>query len=119
MLALLLTLIISAFNADQADVAGNWRVEFVVPTGERMVMMTINQKESALSGRVINEDGEFPVEGKIAGDKVTIEWSVPEQGEQLRIIMDGTIQGDDINGVARLAGVGEGSLFAHRLSRNP
>jgi hypothetical protein len=119
MLALLITLILSAVTADPADVAGNWRVEFVVPTGERMVMMTINQKGATLSGRIVNEDGEFPVEGKIADDQVTVEWSVPEQGEQLRIIMSGTVHGDDINGVARLAGVGEGSLFAHRLSRNP
>ena len=119
MLALLIALFFSAYTPVEADVAGNWRVEFVVPTGERMVMMTINQKGSALSGRIVNEDGEFPVEGKIAGDQVTVQWSVPEQGEQLRITMAGTVQGDDINGVARLAGVGEGSLYARRLSRNP
>jgi len=119
MLSVLMTLLVSALPFAQADVAGNWRVEFVVPTGERMVMMTINQKGSALSGRVVNEDGEFPVEGKIAGDQVTIQWSVPEQGEQLLITMAGTVQGDDINGVARLSGVGEGSLYARRLSRNP
>ena len=46
-----------------ADVAGNWRVEFVVPTGELTVTMTINQDGTKLTGRVINEDGEFPLEG--------------------------------------------------------
>ena len=119
MLSLLATLFLSALAFAQADVAGNWRVEFVVPTGERTVMMTINQKGSTLTGRVVNEDGEFPVEGKVSGDQITAEWVVPEQGEQLRITMAGKVEGDDINGVARLAGVGEGSLYARRLSRNP
>jgi len=119
MLSLLMTLLVSALAFAQADVAGNWRVEFVVPTGERSVMMTINQKGTAISGRVVNEDGEFPMEGKIAGDQVTAEWLWPEQGEQIKITMSGTVQGDDINGVARLGNVGEGSLYARRLSRNP
>jgi hypothetical protein len=89
MLSLLTTLLVSALAFAQADVAGNWRVEFVVPTGERTVIMTINQKGTAISGRVVNEDGEFPMEGKIAGDQVTAEWLWPEQGEQIKITMSG------------------------------
>src|SRR5262245_48473286 len=114
---ILLLVSVSAFA--QSDVAGNWRVEFVVPTGERTVMMTINQRGSALSGRVVNEDGEFPVEGKIVEDRVTVEWTVPEQGEPMKITMNGKVRGDDIEGTARLGNIGEGSLYAHRLSRNP
>jgi hypothetical protein len=119
MVSVLITLLLSAAAFAQADVAGNWRVEFVVPTGERTVFMTINQKGSTLSGRVVSEDGEFPMAGKIAGDEVTAEWTVPEQGEQLKITMAGKVEGDDINGVARIGSVGEGSLYARRLSRNP
>ena len=103
----------------QADVAGNWRVEFVVPTGEVAVNMTIIQKGTTLSGRVINEDGEFPVKGQIVDDKITVEWTVPEQGEQMTITMNGTVRGEEINGTARLGNVGEGSLSARRVSRNP
>jgi len=114
---ILLMASVSAFA--QTDVAGNWRVEFVVPTGERTVMMTINQRGSTLSGRVVNEDGEFPVEGKIVEDRVTVEWTVPEQGEPMTITMNGKVRGDDIEGTARLGKLGEGSLYAHRLSRNP
>jgi hypothetical protein len=105
--------------AVQADVAGNWRVEFVVPTGEVAVNMTINQKGDALSGRVINEDGEFPMRGRIVENDITVEWTVPEQGEQMTITMRGTVHGEDITGTARLGNVGEGSLTAHRTSRNP
>jgi len=103
----------------QSDAAGNWRVEFVVPSGETMVNMTINQKGTTLSGRVINEYGEFPLTGRVVDNHVTVEWTVPEDGEQVTITMSGTLVGDDITGTARLGNIGEGSLTAHRMSRNP
>lgn len=103
----------------QTDVAGNWRVEFAVPTGEIAVNMTINQSGRSLSGRVINEDGEFPLKGTIEGDQITVSWVVPEQGEQMEIVMKGTVTGETIDGTARLGNVGEGSLSARRVSRNP
>jgi hypothetical protein len=102
-----------------ADVAGNWRVEFAVPTGEIAVTMTINQVGTTLSGRVVNEDGEFPLKGTVRDDEVTVVWTVPEQGRQLEITMNGKVEGEYITGTARLANVGEGSLTARRTSRNP
>jgi len=119
-LALVAALLFAAVSVfAHADVAGNWRVEFVVPTGEMGVNMTINQQGETLSGRVVNEDGEFPLKGKVNGDEVTVTWTVPEQGEPLEITMNGTIDGEYITGTARLGRVGEGSLSARRTSRNP
>lgn len=103
----------------QTDVAGNWRVEFVVPTGEMATNMTLNQKGTTLTGRVVNEDGEFPVEGKIVDDQITVEWTVPEQGQPMKIVVRGKVRGEEIEGTARLGNVGEGSLYARRVSRNP
>lgn len=103
----------------QTDVAGNWRVEFVVPTGEMATNMTINQKGTTLSGRVVNEDGEFPIQGKIVDDQITVEWTVPDQGQPLKILMTGKVRGEEIEGTARLGNVGEGALYARRVSRNP
>jgi hypothetical protein len=117
LLAALLFASVSVFA--HADVAGNWRVEFVVPTGEMGVNMTINQQGETLSGRVVNEDGEFPLTGKVSGDEVTLTWTVPEHGEPLEITMNGKIEGEYITGTARLGRVGEGSLSARRTSRNP
>jgi hypothetical protein len=116
MLALLAA---AAPRAANADVAGNWRVEFVVPNGEMGVTMTINQNGGKLTGRVVNEDGEFPLEGNVAEDQVTVTWTVPEQGSPMQITMKGKIEGEYITGVARLGNVGEGSLEARRVSRNP
>ena len=108
-----------AFVIAHADVAGNWRVEFVVPTGELAVTMTINQDGAKLTGRVVNEDGEFPLEGTVADDEVTVTWTVPEQGATMQITMKGKVEGEYITGTARLGNVGEGSLEARRISRNP
>jgi len=103
----------------QADVAGNWRVEFVSPSGDHAVNMTINQNGRALTGRVVDEYGEFPAKGTIEGNQITVSWVVPEDGEQVEIVMKGTVAGETIEGVARLGNIGEGSLSARRVSRNP
>jgi len=105
--------------AAPANVAGTWRVQFVTPNGEAAVTMTLNQDGEKLSGRIVDEYGEYVVSGSIAGDQVTVTWSVVEEGKPLQITMKGTVDGEYITGVARLGNVGEGSLEARRTSRNP
>jgi hypothetical protein len=100
----------------QPNAAGEWRVTFVVPTGTRSVSMVINQKGSKLMGTVINEDGEFPLEGGVSGDQVTVVWSVPEDGKLIEITMTGKLAGDSITGTAKLGNIGEGSLTARRTA---
>lgn len=102
-----------------ANVAGVWRVQFVTPNGEAAVTMTINQNGDKLSGRVVDEYGEYVVGGSIDGDQVTATWTVMEEGKPLPITMKGKVEGEYITGVARLGDVGEGSLEARRTSRNP
>jgi hypothetical protein len=117
MLAILLVVMTSALAP--SDVAGNWRVEFATPTGDFGTTVTLNQDGGKLTGRAVNEDGEFPVEGTVTEDQVTFTWTVPEQGGQMRITVKGKIEGEYINGTARLGNVGEGSMEARRVSRNP
>ena len=119
MVVLQMVLLAMVALAGPANVAGNWRVEFATPTGEIGVTMTINQNGSKLTGRVVNEDGEFELTGSVADDEVTVVWTVPEQGAPMQITMKGRIEGEYITGTARLGNVGEGSLEARRTSRNP
>jgi hypothetical protein len=100
----------------QASAAGEWRVNFVVPTGTRSVNMVINQQRATLSGTVINEDGEFPLKGRITDDQVTIVWSVPEAGKLMELTMKGKLSGDTITGTLQLGEVGEGPLSARRTA---
>ena len=112
-----LVAVLSAFVAPvlaQPSAAGEWKVNFVVPTGTKFVNMVINQQKTTLSGTVINEDGEFPLTGTIVDDLVTVIWTVPEDGKLMEITMKGKLAGDLITGTAKLGNVGEGMLTARR-----
>ena len=100
----------------QANAAGEWRVNFVVPTGTRSVEMVINQQRTTLSGTVINEDGEFPLKGRITDDQVVVVWSVPEAGKLMELTMKGKLAGDTITGTLQVGDVGEGPLSARRTA---
>jgi hypothetical protein len=95
--------------------AGLWRVQFVAPLGQRAVTMTINQNGEKLTGHVTDEFGEYPIAGRFADGRVTVAWSVSEEGRELEITMSGTLDGDEIRGTARLGDVGEGTLVARRI----
>jgi hypothetical protein len=112
-----LVAVLSAFAVPvlaQPSAAGEWKVNFVVPTGTKFVNMVINQQKTTLSGTVINEDGEFPLTGTIIDDQVTVVWTVPEDGKLMEITMKGKLAGNLITGTAKLGDVGEGSLTARR-----
>ena len=98
----------------QPSAAGEWKVNFVVPTGTKFVNMVINQQKTTLTGTVISEDGEFPLTGRIIDDQVTVVWTVPEDGKLMEITMKGKLAGNVITGTAKLGNVGEGSLTARR-----
>ena len=114
---LVLAALLSAFIAPvlaQPSAAGEWKVNFVVPTGTRFVNMFISQEKTKLTGTVVSEDGEFPLSGRIEGDQVTVAWEVPEDGKMMEIVMKGKLTGNVISGTAKLGNVGEGSLTARR-----
>ena len=97
------------------SVAGQWRVDFVTPLGQNWIIMTINQSGARLSGHATDEFGEYELNGRVAGDEVTVVWSVAEDGKMLEITMKGKLESPTvINGTAKLGDVGEGPLSARR-----
>ena len=117
-LCLALCVVSVPLRADEEGAAGNWRVEFVTPQGQVGINMTINQTGTKLTGRVTDEYGEWPIEGRLTGDQLTVVWTVPEDGKLLEITMKGKLDGDVITGTAKLGDVGEGPLRARRVSVN-
>jgi len=107
-------LVSASLVAQQPNVAGLWRVEFVTPLGQVGVNMTINQSGVRLTGHVTDEFGEYEINGRIADTQVTVVWSVPEDGKMLEITMKGKLEGNVITGTAKLGDVGEGPLSARR-----
>jgi hypothetical protein len=114
LLAVLALAVVSASVLAQQSAAGMWRVEFVTPQGQVGLNMTINQTGTKLTGRVTDEYGEWPIEGKLTDGEVTVVWSVPEDGKMMEITMKGKLEGNLITGTAKLGDVGEGPLSARR-----
>lgn len=108
-------LLAAALVAGQQGPAGEWRVQFATPLGQHMVIMTLNQSGARLTGHVVDEYGEYPLEGRFEGTKVTAAWAVYEAGKRLEITLRGTLDGNVINGVAQLGDAGEGPLIARRI----
>jgi hypothetical protein len=111
---LLAVIAVSVPALAQQSAAGVWRVEFVTPQGQVGLNMTINQTGTRLTGRVTDEYGEWPIEGRLTDGQVTVVWSVPEDGKLLEITMKGKLEGNVITGTAKLGDVGEGPLSARR-----
>ena len=114
LVALLALSAIPATVVAQQSAAGMWRVEFVTPQGQVGLNMTINQSGTKLTGRVTDEYGEWPIEGRLTEGQVTVVWSVPEDGKMMEITMKGKLEGNLITGTAKLGDVGEGPLSARR-----
>src|SRR5262245_43955486 len=102
-------------GAQQQGPGGEWRVQFTTPLGQRMVIMTLNQSGAKLTGHVTDEYGEYPLEGRFENGQVTAIWSVYDDGKMLEITLKGTLEGNVINGTARLGDAGEGTLVARRI----
>lgn len=106
--------LVAVVAAASASAAGQWRVEFATPLGQRGVNMTIEQAGEKLTGHVVDEYGEYELKGRFAGKRIIVVWSVPENGTMLEITMRGTLDGNVITGTAKLGDVGEGALSARR-----
>lgn len=97
------------------SVAGQWRVDFVTPLGQNWIILTLNQSGTRLTGHAVDEFGEYELNGRVAGDDVTVIWSVAEDGKMLEITMKGKLESPTlITGTAKLGDVGEGPLSARR-----
>ena len=110
-------LLLAPMLSAQADVAGEWRVEFATPSGPADFTMFVSQSGAKLNGRLTNEVGEFPMTGNVDGNQVRIVWQFPDVGRLLDITFTGKIDGDKIEGKASIEKVGEGPMSAQRTSR--
>jgi len=101
----------------QADLAGEWRVEFSTPMGPQNFNMYVTQQGPRLSGRLSNPGGEFPMRGTITGDEFTITWQHPVEGKVTDIVFKGRVKEDSLSGTAKVGDMPEGDLHADRTSR--
>lgn len=101
----------------QADIGGEWDTEFWTPRGPLEMTMFISQEGAALKGYLTNENGEFPLRGRIEGSDFNVTWQFPDRGTMLDVVFTGKIDGDTMNGSVKLGTLGSGKLYATRTGR--
>jgi hypothetical protein len=104
----------AASVAAQANLTGEWAMEFTTPRGHAEYTLYLTQEGPRLNGHLTSEYGETQVKGTINGDEVKLAWSIMEGGKPLDLTVTATAKGDSINGTIRLGNVGEGPFAAER-----
>jgi hypothetical protein len=96
------------------NVTGEWTVTFAAPSGPMEFAMYLDQEGAKLSGRLTSDTGEFPLTGTLDRDQITIVWSLPDRGEMLEITFTGKVDGNSIEGTAKVGKLGQGRMSAER-----
>jgi hypothetical protein len=103
----------------QTNVAGDWEVTLLAPTGPNTFTVTLKQDGEKVAGTLKNRQGELPFqEGTLTGDELKFAFSVPFQGTPLQITLTGKVKGETIEGKADFGGMAEGDWTAKRVDPN-
>src|SRR5215471_654741 len=100
--------------AQNTNVEGEWLVELILPLGEQMFTMVIDQKGGVLSGHMVNEFGQFDLSGSINRDQVKLQWSFPDGGKLQNVTFNGKATRNEMSGIAKIANLGEGPMEVRR-----
>ncbi len=106
--------LVPAALAAQTNVAGDWDLTFETDQGAIQATMTLEQDGNKLMGSIISDQGTLEFEGTIADDKLKWVIEVEAEGQFIEITMDGTVDGDEIAGMADFGGFGGGAWKATR-----
>jgi hypothetical protein len=98
----------------QSNVGGPWAVTLYAPYREVDFRMFIVQKGSKLTGYMLSEVGQFDLEGSVESNQVKFAWTMPDGGKLVTISFTGKLEGNQLNGVAKVGDLGEGRLVAER-----
>jgi hypothetical protein len=99
----------AAFAAD-ANVTGTWNMNVETQAGTGTPTFTLTQKGADVSGNYKGQLGEAPVKGTVAGNEVTLKYTINAQGTELTVTYTGTVEGDTMKGKVSLGELGEGTF---------
>jgi hypothetical protein len=97
-----------------ANLGGEWAVTLTLPLGDTWFNMFIVQKDTQLTGYMLNESGQFDLKGTIAKDQVKFQWDYPDGGKILTIVFTGKVDKNSLSGRAKVGDVGEGPMTAQK-----
>lgn len=107
----------TAAPAMSGGAAGKWNVTFVTPQGDFPAVATLTAEGSKLSGTFGSQLGETKVTGTVDGVKITLEMTVESPQGNMNVSMTGEMRGDDMVGLADVAGMGQMQWSAKRAKQ--
>jgi hypothetical protein len=115
LLALAFLAIAPALALAQADISGSWDVTIDSPQGPAAVEATLKQDGENVTGQIISPLGNVELKGTMVKDTLTVNYSIPLQGQTLEITMNGKLEGADVmKGAVVIVGLGEVPWTAKR-----
>ena len=107
----------TAAPATSGGAGGKWNVTFVTPQGDFPAVATLTAEGSKLSGTFGSQLGETKVTGTVDGVKITLEMTVESPQGNMNVSMTGEMRGDDMVGLADVAGMGQMQWSAKRAKQ--
>jgi len=102
--------------AQTSNLTGEWSVSYESPSGDVEFAMYLTQSGSRLTGNMETEGGEFPLTGSVDGNKFTLTFTRPANGQMVKFTFAGTFTSDSMTGTAMLNASGPYPLHAERKS---
>lgn len=82
-----------AAAADNASVAGNWKIHSSVAGTEFDMTCTFTQKDDTVGGKCTSDQGTLEITGKVDGKKVTFGYKTEYNGSPITVNYQGTVDG--------------------------
>ena len=96
LLTLAFALMLTAFSAFAADVAGTWALTIDSPNGPLDVTLTLKQDGDKVTGTVVSAMGEAPVTGTIKDNDLSFSMTMDQVGNiayTAKVSADGKMEG--------------------------
>lgn len=107
---------LACIGARASDFNGKWTAQFDTPVGTQKYTYEFHVDGTTVTGKAISEHGEVAIqEGKISGDEISFVEVADFNGEQLRIVYTGKIDGDKIHFTRKVGDFGTDDLIATRV----
>jgi hypothetical protein len=97
------------------SICGRWNVTMDMAVGTQKMTLVIESADSAFTGRVESDMGNFPVSGSVIGNRIRWEMKA-KRPLPITVNFDVTVEGDSMSGTAKLGMFGKAKLSGERQS---
>ena len=99
----------------QSNVAGDWNMTIDSDQGSLSATMTFKQDGEKVTGSMPTDQITFEFEGTISDNKLELVAEIDAGGAFLEVILEATVDGDEITGTLDFGGYGSGDITATRI----